>query len=142
MCNLESAKQRATKDLGGYSYCGHGPGAFEVNGVMHHVDNPKGGSWECTPFATAVGAMRITMKREKDWWRPRMYQIKVDGVEVGTIQRDRAEVGTIQRNRREKWFWYAKVGETMHNTVLRKENRYFPTAKDALDDFRAWRKAL
>lgn len=43
LCNHEAEKQRLTKDLGGYSYLGHGPGDFEINHVRHKVENPKGG---------------------------------------------------------------------------------------------------
>ena len=43
LCNHEAEKQRLTKDLGSYSYLGHGPGEFEINGVRHTVEDPKGG---------------------------------------------------------------------------------------------------
>jgi hypothetical protein len=44
LCNHEAEKQRLTKDLGGYSYLGHGPGEFEIDGVRHKVEDPKGGA--------------------------------------------------------------------------------------------------
>jgi hypothetical protein len=41
----QAEKQRLTKDLGGsYSYLGHGPGVFEINGEWHMVEDPKGGA--------------------------------------------------------------------------------------------------
>ncbi len=43
VCNHEIEKERLTKDKGSYSYFGHGPGDFEINGVRHHVDSPKSG---------------------------------------------------------------------------------------------------
>jgi len=44
LCNHERAKMRATEKKGGYSYCGHGPGDFEVDGKRIRVKNPKAGS--------------------------------------------------------------------------------------------------
>ena len=45
LCNHEIEKQRITKSIrGGYSYFGHGPGDFEINGTRYKVKNPKGGS--------------------------------------------------------------------------------------------------
>lgn len=43
LCNHEIEKQRLTKDLGGYSYMGHAPGIFEINGVRHEIEAPKAG---------------------------------------------------------------------------------------------------
>lgn len=79
--------------------------------------------------------MRITMKREKDGHRPMYYYlIKLNGKEVGIIQRRRSA---------EEWFWYTLVAHTAHhNTVSRNENRYFSTPNDALEDFKAWRRSL
>ena len=45
LCNQELAKMEATKGKGSYSYCGHGPGKFEVDGKMFTVDDPKGGRY-------------------------------------------------------------------------------------------------
>lgn len=44
LCNHEQAKQRLTDRPGGYSYMGHGPGDFEIDGERHLVENPKAGS--------------------------------------------------------------------------------------------------
>lgn len=45
LCNHEQAKRRLTlAENGGYSYYGHGPGDFEINGERHAVEDPKGGS--------------------------------------------------------------------------------------------------
>lgn len=44
LCNHEQAKQRLTADQPSYSYLGHGPGDFEINGTRHTILNPKGGS--------------------------------------------------------------------------------------------------
>ena len=43
LCNHEIEKMRLTKDLGGYSYKGDGPGRFYINGELHVIDNPKDG---------------------------------------------------------------------------------------------------
>lgn len=43
LCNHEIEKQRLTKDISGYSFLGHEPGRFEINRVMHVVENPKEG---------------------------------------------------------------------------------------------------
>ena len=44
LCNHAQAEQEITKDLKGYSYLGHAPGKFEINGELHEVPDPKGGS--------------------------------------------------------------------------------------------------
>lgn len=44
LSNHEAALREATKDRAAYSYMGHGPGQFEVDGKPYHVDDPKGGS--------------------------------------------------------------------------------------------------
>ena len=44
LCNHEREKQRLTAGMGSYSYLGHEPGRFEINGVQHVVENPHGGS--------------------------------------------------------------------------------------------------
>jgi hypothetical protein len=44
LCNHERAKQQLTADLDRYPYLGHGPGDFEIDGVRHHIDDPKSGS--------------------------------------------------------------------------------------------------
>jgi hypothetical protein len=45
LCNHEQAKRRLSADSkGGYSYLGHGPGSFEINGKAHTVEHPKQGS--------------------------------------------------------------------------------------------------
>lgn len=41
--NHEIAKDELTRDLGAYSYFGHGPGDFEIDGVRHRIPDPKGG---------------------------------------------------------------------------------------------------
>jgi hypothetical protein len=43
LCNHELAKAKATAKLGSYSFLGHAPGKFEINGKMIEVENPKGG---------------------------------------------------------------------------------------------------
>lgn len=43
LSNHEIAKEEATRDLGGYSYCGEGPGSFSVNDRHIKVENPKAG---------------------------------------------------------------------------------------------------
>ena len=43
LCNHEAEKQRLTKDLGCFSYLGHGIGDFEINGVRHKVEKPRKG---------------------------------------------------------------------------------------------------
>lgn len=43
LCNHEAEMQAITKDKGSYSYLGHGPGDFEIDGERYHVDDPKGG---------------------------------------------------------------------------------------------------
>lgn len=79
--------------------------------------------------------MRITMKKHVDAWNPRItYSIMVDGVKVGNIH------CSLQGS---TWDWYASVGGVFHSTIGRREGtRVFPSAKAALDDFKAWRKAL
>lgn len=42
LCNHEIEKQRLTAG-GGFSYLGHAPGDFEINGERHKVENPKQG---------------------------------------------------------------------------------------------------
>jgi hypothetical protein len=42
-CNHEIEKQRLTKDLGVFVYRGIAPGKFEIDGVLHVVENPKEG---------------------------------------------------------------------------------------------------
>lgn len=44
LSNHEQAKQKATKDLGGYSYLGERPGKFKINEDWIEVENPKAGS--------------------------------------------------------------------------------------------------
>jgi len=41
--NHEAAMQKATKRKSGYSYMGHAPGDFEIDGKRITVDDPKGG---------------------------------------------------------------------------------------------------
>jgi hypothetical protein len=43
LCNHEIGKQKATKKLGAYSYLGHAPGKFEIDGKMVVIEDPKGG---------------------------------------------------------------------------------------------------
>lgn len=43
LCNHEIEKERITRELGAYSYLGHQPGDFEIDGVRHHVESPKQG---------------------------------------------------------------------------------------------------
>jgi hypothetical protein len=43
LSNHEIAKEELTRDLGAYSYFGHGPGDFEIDGVRHRIPDPKGG---------------------------------------------------------------------------------------------------
>jgi len=43
LCNHELAKAKATAKLSGYSYLGHAPGKFEINGEMITVDDPRDG---------------------------------------------------------------------------------------------------
>lgn len=43
VCNHEMAKREATADKSGYSYLGHGPGDFEINGERHRIDDPTAG---------------------------------------------------------------------------------------------------
>ena len=43
LCNHEIEKMRLTKKTDGYSYFGHGPGDFEIDGYRVKVDNPKDG---------------------------------------------------------------------------------------------------
>jgi hypothetical protein len=43
LCNHEIELQRLTEGMASYSYCGYGPGDFEIDGVRHKIDNPKGG---------------------------------------------------------------------------------------------------
>ncbi len=133
------AKERAERIMQQYGYSSiREPLANAIAAELQRVAD------ECAETAASAPAnpesgqvrgstMRITMKREKEKWGPRMYSIKVDGAEVGTIQRDRTE---------EKWFWYARADGAHCNTWLRRENRFFPSAKAALEDFKAWRKSL
>lgn len=44
LCNHEQEMQKATKSLGLYLYTSLGPGRFEIDGVIHEIDDPKGGS--------------------------------------------------------------------------------------------------
>lgn len=44
LCNHEQEKMRLAAGRGGYSYLGHAPGDFEIDGVRHKVENPTGGS--------------------------------------------------------------------------------------------------
>lgn len=44
LCNHEQAKRRLTKGKDAYSYLGHAPGSFEINGKAHTVEYPKHGS--------------------------------------------------------------------------------------------------
>jgi hypothetical protein len=46
ICNHEVALREATKNLDCYSYLGHAPGKFEINGKMIVVQNPKAGGIE------------------------------------------------------------------------------------------------
>lgn len=41
--NRVLAEERAKEGKGGYSFCGHGPGHFEIDGKHVSVDDPKGG---------------------------------------------------------------------------------------------------
>lgn len=43
VCNHEAEKDRLTRDLVGYSFLGHSPGRFEINGEMHVIEKPKEG---------------------------------------------------------------------------------------------------
>ena len=43
LCNHEAEKQRLTGNRS-YSYLGHGPGDFEIDGKRHRIKNPKAGS--------------------------------------------------------------------------------------------------
>lgn len=43
VCNHELEKQRLTAGKGCYSYLGKGVGLFEIDGVLHKVENPKAG---------------------------------------------------------------------------------------------------
>jgi len=49
LCNHEAEKQRLTKSLGSYSYLGHEPGRFEINGELHIAEKPKEGKVVATP---------------------------------------------------------------------------------------------
>ena len=44
LSNHVREQQRLTKEKGTYSYFGHGPGDFEINGERHKIQNPKEGS--------------------------------------------------------------------------------------------------
>lgn len=44
LCNHEIVKGDLTKELGGYSYLGEGPGRFRINDEWHNVPDPKGGA--------------------------------------------------------------------------------------------------
>jgi hypothetical protein len=43
LCNHEIERKRLTEGLGAYSYLGHGPGDFEIDGIRHRVPAPKAG---------------------------------------------------------------------------------------------------
>jgi hypothetical protein len=43
LSNHEIAKQEATQHRTAYSYLGHGPGVFEIDGQRVEVENPTGG---------------------------------------------------------------------------------------------------
>jgi len=43
LCNHEIEKMRLTADKGAYSYFGHEPGHFDIDGKRHVVENPKEG---------------------------------------------------------------------------------------------------
>lgn len=44
LCNHEQAKRHATRGKPSYSYLGHAPGSFEIDGEPVMVPDPKGGS--------------------------------------------------------------------------------------------------
>jgi hypothetical protein len=50
LCNHEQEKQRRTAGQGSYSYFGHGPGDFEVNGEHGPALPPKAG-WHASVYA-------------------------------------------------------------------------------------------
>jgi hypothetical protein len=43
LSNHELAIQRLKPKGSGYGYLGHGPGDFEIDGVRHRIEDPKGG---------------------------------------------------------------------------------------------------
>lgn len=43
LSNHEIERKRLTQDKSCYSYLGHAPGDFEIDGVRHNVENPKAG---------------------------------------------------------------------------------------------------
>jgi hypothetical protein len=43
LCNHEIERSRLTANLGCFSYLGHAPGKFEIDGKLHEVENPKAG---------------------------------------------------------------------------------------------------
>lgn len=43
LCNHELGKRKVASSKGGYSYLGHGPGDFEIDGVRVKIADPKGG---------------------------------------------------------------------------------------------------
>lgn len=42
LCN-HAIEMKRLRPEGSYSYLGHGPGDFEINGVRHKVENPRQG---------------------------------------------------------------------------------------------------
>ena len=45
LCNAERKKGEVTKALGSYSFLGHRPDHFEVDGTHYYVDDPKDGAY-------------------------------------------------------------------------------------------------
>ena len=43
LCNHAKEQSRITENMSGYSYLGHGPGNFEINGKHYTVEHPKDG---------------------------------------------------------------------------------------------------
>jgi hypothetical protein len=43
LCNHEIEKRSITASMNGYSYLGHAPGSFDINGQRHDIPNPKEG---------------------------------------------------------------------------------------------------
>lgn len=43
LCNHEIERMRLTADKGAYSYLGHGPGDFEIDGERFTIAEPKSG---------------------------------------------------------------------------------------------------
>lgn len=58
LCHHEQAKQRLTNGLGSYSYLGHAPGSFEINGTAHTIDDPKAGSIVVKSKGSRMGEKR------------------------------------------------------------------------------------